>query len=433
MSPAGRPAALPRLLVGMPASDAMTMDNHLAVHGDLPPLARRGRDSALALINEVGRSGLRGRGGAAFPTATKLMAVATARGRAIVVANGCEGEPTSAKDRLLLERVPHLVIDGAMLAAHAVDASEGLIAIDEHATQAVRSIGGALRARPEPRRAGPRIRLTTVPSGYVSGQESALVNFLNGGVPKPMAVTTPIFERGVKGRPTLVSNVETLVHLALIARHGAAWFRALGPSGAPGSTLVTLVGAVRHPGVFEIEMGAAAQSLIDAAGGATGELRAVLLGGYAGTWLPPDLGGQLPLSPEELSRIGASLGAGLVFALPRSACPVAEVAVVARWLSAQSAGQCGPCIHGLDAIATALEQVRVGAGEGALQRIHRWAALVSGRGACAHPDGAARFITSATDVFAAELADHARRGMCRRCAQRRLLPTPNAPSIRLAA
>ena len=362
------------------------------------------------------------------------MAVAASRGRAVVLANGCEGEPASHKDRLLLERLPHLVIDGAVAAAHAVEANDVLVAVDESATRAVHAIERALSERIDLARGAPRVRLVTVPSGYVTGQEAAIVNFLNSGAAKPLAMSAPIFERGVKGRPTLVSNVETLAHMALIARRGGAWFRALGAPGAPGSTLITLGGAVGSPGVLEIETGTPIASVIDAARGATGEIRAFLIGGYAGTWVPADLGYQLALSPEGLYDAGASLGAGVVFALPTSACAVAEIAFVARWLSSASSGQCGPCVYGLDAVATALDQVRSGAGgEGTLARIRRWASLASGRGGCSHPDGAARFVISATEVFAPELADHARRGPCNGCVQRRLLPTPVAPPTRRAA
>jgi NADH:ubiquinone oxidoreductase subunit F (NADH-binding) len=434
MSVSAPPASLPRLLAGVAGSAPVTHDHHVAIHGPLPALTRRGHDSALALLNELERSGLRGRGGAGFPTATKVMAVAAARGRAIVVANGCEGEPFSAKDRLLLERVPHLVIDGALLAAYAVDANEVFIAVDEYATRAVRATDHALRERPDLNRGAPRARVITVPSGYVSGQEAALINFLGGGPAKPTITAAPIFERGLKGRPTLVNNVETLAQIALIARQGAKWFRSLGADEGPGSTLVTLSGAVRHPGVFEIETGGSIHSLLEAAGGATGELLAFLLGGYAGAWIPAEPGYGLRLNSADLRPFGASLGAGAIFALPSSACPVSEIAFAARWLAGQSAGQCGPCVNGLDAIANGLAQVRAGAAaEGALARSRRWAQLASGRRACAHPDGVARFIESATEVFAAELADHARHGPCRRCAQRPLLPTPAMTPSRRAA
>jgi NADH:ubiquinone oxidoreductase subunit F (NADH-binding) len=428
MSVSAPASTLPRLLTGMRTNGAMTLDHHLQIHGGLPPLARRRRDAALALLNELERSGLRGRGGGGFPTATKVMAVAAARGRAIVVANGCEGEPASVKDRLLLEHLPHLVIDGALLAAHAVDASEVVIAVDELATRAIRATGKALRERND--QGASNIRLVPVPSGYVSGQESALVSFLNGRAAKPTTVASPIFERGMRGRPTLVNNLETLAHVALIARHGADWFRALGTDTDPGSTLVTLGGAVVYPGVFEIGIGSSIASLLEAAGGASGKLRAFLLGGYSGTWVRADPGYQ-----QALTRAGPdALGAGVVFALPSSACPVNEIAGVSRWLSDQSAGQCGPCVFGLDAIANALEQVRFGAGDKrALKRIDRWASLASGRGACAHPDGAVRFVTSAIDMFGTELGDHARRGPCAACARPRLLPSSVAAQTRRAA
>jgi NADH:ubiquinone oxidoreductase subunit F (NADH-binding) len=432
MNSVDRPPALPRIFAGLRAHGPMTLRRHLEIHGALPVLDRRRH--SVALLNELERSGLRGRGGAGFPIATKLRAVAAARGRAIVVANACEGEPVSQKDRLLLERLPHLVIDGALLAAHAVHAGEVVIAADEYDTHAVRAIDRALRERADLARTGPRARLVAVPRGYVTGQETAVVNFLNGGPAKPTTTPPPVYERGVKGRPTLVSNVETLAHVALIARHGAAWFREFGSHAEPGSTLVTVAGAVARPGVFEIELGASLASLIRAAGGPISPLRALLFGGYAGTWVPAEVSPELALSSEGLETVGASLGAGIIFALPTSACPVGEIAHIARWLATQSSGQCGPCVNGLDAIATALEQVRAGVdGPRALARISRWGSLASGRGACAHPDGVVRCVTSAIDVFGSELSAHARRGPCPACAQRRLLPTPLAFSAQAAA
>jgi len=432
MSDFPAPATLPRILAGLRTQGSMALDHHIEVHGALPLFAHRRRDSG-ALIEVLERSGLRGRGGAAFPTATKMKAVIASRGRATVVANACEGEPASFKDRLLLERLPQLVIDGALLAAQAVDAAEVFIAVDAGASLAARSIQRALRERTDASRNRTRVRLVPVPPGYVSGQESAVVNYLNGGPAKPTATPPPIFRRGVNGRPTLVNNVETLAHIALIARHGAAWFRELGTQTDPGSTLVTLGGAVVDPGVFEIEAGAPLASLVDAAGGLSAPLRAFLVGGYAGTWVTATAADELALGSDELGEVGASLGAGVIIALPSSACPVAEIASVGRWLSDQSAGQCGPCVNGLDAIATTLEQIRAGADPRTLGRISRWASLAHGRGACAHPDGVVRFIRSAIDVFETEFADHTRSGPCTACLQRQLLPTPTARLSRAAA
>jgi NADH:ubiquinone oxidoreductase subunit F (NADH-binding) len=432
MSSVSASATLPRVLAGMRSGGPMGLEHHLEVHGPLPAFAHRRRESG-ALLHELERSGLRGRGGAEFPTATKMRAVIAARGRATVVANGCEGEPASLKDRLLIERLPHLVLDGALLAAQAIDAAQVFIAVDADASHALRAINRALRERSDMSRGRSSASLVAVPRGYVSGQETAVINFLGGGPAKPTATPPPIFQRGVNGRPTLVNNVETLAHIALIARHGGDWFCELGSEIDPGSRLVTLGGAVVHPGVFEIEAGAPLTSLLTAAGGRTSQLRAFLLGGYAGTWVTAVMGSELALGSEELDARGASLGAGVIIALPTSACPVAEVASVARWLSAQSARQCGPCFNGLEAIASSLEQVRVGRDPRALGRISRWASLANGRGACAHPDGTVRFVTSAIEVFSPEFDDHSRHGPCAACLERHLLPTPIPLRSRVAA
>ena len=347
--------ALPRLLAGIPPRGALTLDEHLAIHGPLPASGgrgrRRARERAAMLIDEIERSGLLGHGGAAFPTATKLRAVASARRRAIVVVNAAEGEPASLKDRTLLETLPHLVLDGAILAAEAVGADEVIVCACESADEGIESVARAIEERAA---AGfeqlAEAALTTVPVHYVAGQESALVSYLGGGPAKPTFTPPMPFEQGVRRRPTLVNNVETLAHVALIARHGAPWFRQLGTPTQPGSALVTLSGPVAHPGVYEIEHGASLSSLIQASGGTTARVRGALLGGYAGAWVGSERLNGVALSNEHLAPHGASLGAGVVLLLSEEACPVAETARVARWLAGQSTRQCGPCVHGLDAL-----------------------------------------------------------------------------------
>ena len=424
------PLGLPRLLSGIPDQGSMTLGEHAEVHGALPARARRGRrggrERADALIEEIAAAGLLGRGGAGFPTATKMRAVAGGRGRPIVVANGAEGEPASLKDHTLLELLPHLVLDGAILAAEAVGADEVVIAACEYAGASVEGVSLAIAEREAA--AGPEIpalRLVILPGHYVAGEESALVNFLGGGPAKPLFTPPRPFERGVNRRPTLVNNVETLAHIALIARHGAAWFRQLGTPTQPGSALVTLSGPVAHPGVYEIEHGASLASLIEAGGGATARLRGALLGGYAGSWIGAERLHGLGLSNEHLAPHGATLGAGVVLLLSEEACPVAETARLARWLAEQSTGQCGPCVHGLDALALTLEQIAAGVTEGrATERVDRLASLVSRRGACSHPDGTANLILSALEAFPSEFAEHARRGPCQGCAAAGELPLP---------
>lgn len=428
--------SLPRLLLGV-GTEGMDYETHRSVHGELPLGSGRGGGSrgrgsgggSAPLLAELTRSGLRGRGGGGFPLASKLEAALRSKRAAIVVVNGTEGEPMSVKDRMLLESLPHLVLDGALCLADALGTGDVVIAIDASFRDASDSVRRALRERPDigPRLAQPRI--VTVPSGYVTGQETAIVNFVNNGVPRPVTQPPRITERGISRRPTLMSNAETLAHVALIARHGAEWFRRLGPPDEPGSVLVTLSGGVSAPGVYEIEYGSHLGSLVEAAGGLTEPARAFLFGGYAGSWVDGAAARAARLSQSSLGPLRTSLGAGIIVALPQSACPVAEVARVAVWMSDQNAAQCGPCVNGLASIADALADVCEGrAGRDAFGDIRRWSELVVGRGACAHPDGTARFVTSALSVFATEFDDHARHGLCDACERRPVLITPRQRS-----
>jgi len=401
----------------------------------LPRLLARGHAHApvvhrgAGLVEAVAAAGLRGRGGAAFPTAVKLRAVAAARGRRALVVNGAEGEPMSAKDRVLLDTAPHLVLDGAALAAEAIGAREVVVAVKGSALPTRESLHRALAARRDPN----RMNVRTVPDAYVAGEETALLNGLNGGPPKPSLALGRPYERGLARRPTLVCNVETIAHVAMIARYGAAWFRELGTPEHPGSALVTLGGAVTRPGVYEIALGTPAAQVLASAGVPPVPLRALLVGGYYGAWLPGDATASLRLDDRSLREWDASLGAGAIVALPADACPVAEVTRVIVWMAGESARQCGPCVHGLDAIAGALASLAAGTGDRAvIARLERWCGQVAGRGACHHPDGVIRFLRSALGVFAGEFEDHRRYGPCDACDRRPVLAVPGARR-RLAA
>ena len=393
--------SLPRLLAGMdPGGAPMSLAEHERIHGPLP------EPSPLELIEAVEMSGLRGRGGADFPTARKLRAVAAGRRPSAVVVNGSETEPASAKDRLLLSRLPHLVLDGAMLAAMAVGAREVVVKLGDGAVGSFDALEGAVAVRA----ADPvGIRLVTGPEGYVAGEESAVVHHLNGGAPLPTFVPPRPFERGYRGRPTLIQNPETLAQIALVARFGASWYRELGTRADPGSALVTISGAVSEPGVYELAFGTPMTDLLDAAGGSTEPLQALLVGGYFGTWVGSRRALGLRLAREDLRSVGCSLGSGVIIALGESSCGLHESAYVIDYLARQSAGQCGPCVFGLRAIADAVLALADGVG-GARERdrVLRWTSEVRGRGACHHPDGAVRFVESAMDVFGDEIEAHAR-------------------------
>jgi NADH:ubiquinone oxidoreductase subunit F (NADH-binding) len=375
-----------------------------------------------ALIAEVDRAGLRGRGGGGFPTAVKLRTVARA-GRAVVVANGTEGEPASTKDSALLVGSPHLVLDGASIAADLVGSRDAIICVDRGDTPAASAVQTAIAERGRAGADRVSFRLETAPSKYVAGEESALVHWIGRGDARPTFVPPRPYERGVGGRPTLVNNVETLAHLALIARFGADWFRGLGTSDDPGTALVTLTGDVPGPGVYELPFGLPFVEVLRAAGWGGTTPQAVLIGGYAGTWVDGRAAVAVSMDTPSLRRAGASLGCGAVSVLGPDRCGLFEVARVTRWMAGQSAGQCGPCWHGLPAIATAVEGLCAGDRNRRWEaQLGRWLDMVDGRGACHHPDGVVRFVRSALAVFAGEISQHRHRGPCR--PRQALLPTP---------
>jgi NADH:ubiquinone oxidoreductase subunit F (NADH-binding) len=405
-----------RLLAGI-TPGGMSYQEHRDAHGSL-------RYQGDGLLAQLVDAGLRGRGGAAFPLSRKLDVLARRAVRPILIANGCEGEPMSAKDRLLLRCAPHLMLDGVVALGDAIGAERMLIALDAFDVRSGDCVEQALAERPE-RGAGPRIEVVNVPGGYVSGQETALVNWCNGRDAIPTGTVRRVTEGGMGGRPTLVSNVETFAHVGLIARRGARWFREAGTAEDPGTTLITLAGAVVSPGVYEVEHGTALTTVLRDAGGFAGPFAGVLVGGYAGGWIGPEQVRVLRLDRATVSRAGARLGVGSVVVLPVDACPVSETTRVARWMAAQSTGQCGPCVHGLAAIADALDDVRHGRdGRRALADVASWCGQIPGRGACAHPDGMVALVASALRVFREQFLDHADHGPCDGCDAPAVLATP---------
>jgi NADH:ubiquinone oxidoreductase subunit F (NADH-binding) len=321
----------------------------------------------------------------------------------VVVANGCEGDPASDKDHALLTLVPHLVLDGIELAARAVGATETLLCLhqDDGLVNLTRS---AIAERPA---SSLLPRLVEVPARYVASADTALVNFLNTGDARPAGRTPRPSQRGVNARPTLVDNVETLAHLALIARYGPDWFRIKGTQDAPGTTLVTVSGAVHRPGVYEIDLGAPLSHPLRLAGGTSTPAQAVLLGGLGGRWLPLPAMAGLSLTDQACRKVGVRLGIAALIALPIGACGLAATATILRYLADQSARQCGPCMFGLPAIAADMIQIATAAASQAdVERLRRRVGIIPGRGACAHPDGAAALAASALQVFADDLSYH---------------------------
>jgi NADH:ubiquinone oxidoreductase subunit F (NADH-binding) len=406
---------IPRLL----PSDGrghVDLDSHRASFGPVPYTGRPGK-----LIQEVREAGLTGRGGAAFPVHRKLEAVAAARtGHPVAVGNAAEGEPASRKDATLLLAAPHLVLDGLQLAAEAVGATRAILYVRDDLRASTRlEIHVSERfARGLDRVA---VEVVSAPNRFLAGQETALASAVSGAAALPRFTPPRVSERGVDRRPTLVQNVETLAHIALIARYGPAWFRGAGPAGEPGTMLCTLHHASGQVTVAEAAIGTPLASLLD-----VWQATAVLTGGYHGTWIPAAQASGMALSNASLRAAGASPGAGVLAALPADRCGLAETARVVRYLADQAAGQCGPCRNGLPSIAAGLAELAGLAGQrpggSVVADVSRWSGLVEGRGACHHPDGTVRLVRSALRVFAAEAGLH-QQGRCSAPHGRPFLPT----------
>ena len=400
-----------RLTAGWRDSNrASTLRIHVNRYGPMPAVGSDGR--AHWLTDAVERAGLTGRGGAGFPTGRKMRSVAEQRGEPVVVANGLESEPASNKDKALLTWAPHLVLDGAMLAAAAVGATAIHLCLPRGRSHLIAGIRHAVGERTQAGIDPVAIEVHELPHGYVASSETAVINWLNGGEAKPTATPPRPYQKGVGRRPTLISNVETFAHVALIARLGPDWFRQAGNAGAAGSMLTTIGGAVQAPGVYEIEAGAQIGAAL-ALGGLHRQATTVLVGGYFGSWHEIGQVAGLPFAAGPLRQLGAGPGAGVLFVLPPNACGVVESARVLGWLADQSANQCGPCMFGLPAIADDFAQLASGRPSGALyERLHRRLAQISRRGACAHPDGAIRLAKSALSAFAADIRSHAHGRLC---------------------
>ncbi|HBX82609.1 MAG: NADH-ubiquinone oxidoreductase-F iron-sulfur binding region domain-containing protein [Propionibacteriaceae bacterium] len=354
--------------------------------------------SASELATAAESVALRGRGGAGFPFATKLRAVAERHGPREVVVNVSEGEPASYKDAALALTRPHLILDGALLAALAVKAGRIHVVLPgEH--QKVRAVMEKAIAE----RASDPVRweTRTATSRFVAGQAQAVLQLLTGKENLPVTAWEPEAFSGLFGRPTLLSNAETYANLAMAWHFGTAGFASVGLPDEPGTMLMTLAGESATPMVVEVPFGTPWERIL---GRAVLE-RPVLLGGFHGAWVPGGVLSGHVVSRVEAQELGFSLGAGIVLPLMQGACPLRETARIVRYLAEQSAQRCGPCMFGLPALAEAVSALA--RGRDTSKRVLQLTGQLPGRGACAHPDGTVRLVVSLMRNFHDEVTAHA--------------------------
>jgi NADH-quinone oxidoreductase subunit F len=263
------------------------------------------------------------------------------------VVNGAEDEPGSLKDRYLLATRPHLVLDGALCSAVALEAQRVVCYVNEEATEPRERTAAAIAELQATGLAGDiELVLVAAPAAYVAGEDSCALEFIEKGEEHPQPRAKPPYpaEHGIDGHPTVVSNVETLAHVALIARHGAEWFKEVGTRGYPGTLLVTLPSGCARPGVYEVAGGTPFAEVLEQCGGgpAGAPFRGAQVGGPAAGWLTAtDF--DVPLDPEAMSVRGTMLGCAAVRLLPQDRCAVDAVAEVERFFAAESCGKCPLC------------------------------------------------------------------------------------------
>ncbi len=380
------------------------------------------------VLDVVRKSGLRGRGGAGFPTGIKWSAVRTASDpERYVVCNADEGEPGTFKDRLILEGDPHKLLEGMALAGYAVGANVGIIYVRGEyklsIARAERAIAdaqalGVLGTRVFDTDFSFRVEVRPGAGAYVCGEETALLESLEGkrGWPRirpPYPVT-----HGLWGKPTVVNNVETLANVPDIVRRGAEWYRTLGTPTCPGTKVYTVLGHVCYPGLVEVEMGAPLRALVYELGGGLfpgRSLKGVLVGGAAGAFLTPrELDTRLDF--DSLAERAAALGSGAVLVMDGSACIVDMLGSVLRFFHHESCGQCAPCRGGTEALVRLISAFQAGGGEErTLDQMVQIVDTMRAASLCPLGQSVALPVRTALSGFGDEFRSHLARTSCPRC------------------
>lgn len=372
-----------------------------------------------AIVPTLEAAGLRGLGGAGFPTHRKWAAVAAQPphpegGGKWIICNGNEDEPGTFKDRFLLSRTPHQVIEGALIAAVAVRANQIALYVNPREDQSVvalRLSSAAWSVHPlldeVSALVGEPVRLQVCGSSglYVGGEETAAVANVMGGFPFPSLKPPYPAERGVNGAPTLLNNVETLTHVTHILRHGADWYRALGLGTAVGTKLYSLSGDVLRPGLHELPMGTSLRELVFGCGGgmlAGKGFKAVFTGGPSNTLLT-DRDLDTALDFDSLEARGSRLGTGAMIVVGEGTSILRKTAEYVAFFAANSCGQCPSCKIGTHQVSRLLERIDAGAGRPAdLEALENFTRLLPGSGRCGLVDGAATVLASSLATFRGE-------------------------------
>jgi formate dehydrogenase beta subunit len=346
-----------------------------------PPLER--------IVAELKASGLTGYGGAGFPAGLKWEAVAREPGPHVVAVNADEGEPGTIKDRYVMELRPHLLLEATVLALRALDSTEGYVYIrEEYATARNRVLQAIDELRAAGRLEGLSLELVVGAGAYVAGEETAMLESMEGRRAMPRLKPPFPSQVGYLGRPTLIANVETLAHLPAIMRLGGEAWAALGRNGAPGVRLWSVTGAVRRPGCYEAPNGIVLRELIDEhAWGFAGEPGAIVPGGAASGILPP-AALDVPLTRDALREWGVGAGSAGVQVFPKSYSPLRLLAETMRFFAEESCQKCTPCRIGNRGLHHVLEELEHGRVTMSREQVEEWLDAMAATSICGLGQGA---------------------------------------------
>jgi NADH-quinone oxidoreductase subunit F len=375
------------------------------------------QSTAINILDEITGAGLRGRGGAGFPVAKKWsIAASTDADRRYVVCNAGEDEPGSFKDRVLLQHRPHLVLEGTLMAARAIDAQSVYLYLNETYDDCHATMAKAIHeAESTGYLNGITVTIQRAPTVYVAGEDSATLEVIEGKPPKPRQKPPYPATAGLFGKPTVVNNVETLANVPLIIRNGADWFRTFGTVESPGTMIFCLGDELNHSGAYELPFGTSLRHLYEDIGGGlkSGKpLKAILPGGPSCAFLTSN---QLDVSldPESLKRAGSTLGCGVMRFYDAGACMVEATLRIAQFFAKESCGQCAACRMETSMLATMLERIHQGKGDAALfDQFQKLIDFNRGKGYCALINMPGPPVLSALRLFRDEFDQHIRHGAC---------------------
>ena len=366
-----------------------------------------------AVIDEVTKSGLRGRGGAGFPTGEKWRSIrSTGTGTRFAVCNGAEGEPATFKDRHLLGINPYQVLEGLAIAAYAVGAERCFVGVKETFTEEVEAVRRALREmEAADALGGIPFEVVAGPDLYLFGEETGLEEVIEGRLPLPRFARPfmlGLFAQPPNDNPTLVNNVETLANVPHVLADGPDWLRSNGTESSPGTMVFTVCGDVQREGVFELPLGTTLRELVEGFAGGAPEGRTVkaLFPGASNTVIIPE---QLdtPMDFDSMRQVGSGLGAGGFAVFDDSACMVRAAYAYSRFLWVESCGQCPACKFGTGEVTKALDAIESGKGSDQDVELVLVRARASTDGQkCALPTGESLLMQSVVQVFADEFRAH---------------------------